>query len=118
MQVTEVSKPSKRLGLRKNELPISYPQARLLMERGEFPRARDVCGSPVWLVSEVEAWLAARPVRPMRGDPGAEGLYAQQQKAAAVSAESRRRSKAKARRDNVRVRAKRAAPPRKAEKRS
>jgi hypothetical protein len=98
-----------RLGLRKHELPISYPQARILMERGEFPRARDVCGSPMWLATEVEAWLRARPVRLMKGDPGVAVVFAQQHKAAAASAESRRRKLAGKRRANVKRRQRRAA---------
>jgi predicted DNA-binding transcriptional regulator AlpA len=35
---------------------------------GRFPRSRVVGGRSMWLSSEVEAWMAALPVRPLKGD--------------------------------------------------
>jgi predicted DNA-binding transcriptional regulator AlpA len=37
-------------------------------EAGKFPRSRIVGGKSMWLSSEVEAWLAGLPVRPLKGD--------------------------------------------------
>jgi predicted DNA-binding transcriptional regulator AlpA len=36
--------------------------------RGEFPRGRIVGGKSAWLASEINDWLAALPVRPLKGD--------------------------------------------------
>ena len=36
--------------------------------RGKFPRARVVGGQSMWLSTEIEAWLAALPVRRLKGD--------------------------------------------------
>jgi predicted DNA-binding transcriptional regulator AlpA len=38
------------------------------MRRGEFPRSRIVGGKSMWLSTEIEAWLAALPVRRLKGD--------------------------------------------------
>jgi predicted DNA-binding transcriptional regulator AlpA len=38
------------------------------MRAGTFPRARVVGGRSMWLSTEVDAWLAALPVRPLKGD--------------------------------------------------
>jgi uncharacterized protein (DUF3820 family) len=37
---------------------------------GKFPRARIVGGKSMWLSTEIDAWLAALPERPLKGDPG------------------------------------------------
>ena len=42
-----------------------------MMRRGAFPRSRIVGGKSMWLSTEVEAWLAALPVRKLKGDPDA-----------------------------------------------
>ncbi len=75
------------------------------MEKNEFPRPVDYANGPRWLDSEITSWMKSRPRRLVRGDPGAEEKYAKQHALAEASAESRRRSKAKVRRDNVRARA-------------
>jgi predicted DNA-binding transcriptional regulator AlpA len=39
------------------------------MRDGKFPRGRIVCGKTQWLSTDIDAWLAALPVRPLKGDP-------------------------------------------------
>ena len=46
----------------------SYPTIWAWMRAGKFPRARIVGGKSMWLTSEVDAWLAALPVRKLKGD--------------------------------------------------
>jgi predicted DNA-binding transcriptional regulator AlpA len=46
----------------------SFPTVWLWMRQGKFPRSRIVGGRSMWLSTEVEAWLAALPVRPIKGD--------------------------------------------------
>ena len=46
----------------------SYPTIWLWMTRGKFPRSRIVGGKSKWLSSEVETWLAALPLRKLKGD--------------------------------------------------
>jgi hypothetical protein len=38
------------------------------MRDGKFPRSRIVGGKSMWLLREVDDWLAALPVRPLKGD--------------------------------------------------
>ena len=38
------------------------------MRRGTFPRSRQLGGKVAWIESEVEAWIAALPVRRLKGD--------------------------------------------------
>ena len=41
------------------------------MREGKFPRSRQIGSRVLWVESEVEAWLAALPVQPLKGDkPG------------------------------------------------
>ena len=47
---------------------VSYPTLWSWMRQGKFPRARAVGGRSMWLSSEIEAWLAALPVRKLKGD--------------------------------------------------
>src|SRR5689334_16848584 len=42
------------------------------MRSGTFPRSRIVGGRSMWLSDEVEAWLRALPVRPLKGDAATE----------------------------------------------
>jgi len=39
---------------------------------GTFPRSRIVGGKSMWLSTEVEAWLAGLPLRPLKGDASPE----------------------------------------------
>lgn len=50
----------------------TYPSLWAMACRGEFPRGRIVGGKSMWLASEIEAWLAALPVRPLKGDASPE----------------------------------------------
>jgi predicted DNA-binding transcriptional regulator AlpA len=47
---------------------VSYPTLWLWMRQGSFPRSRVAGGRSVWRSDEVEAWLAALPVRKLKGD--------------------------------------------------
>jgi prophage regulatory protein len=47
---------------------VSFPTVWSWMRAGTFPRSRVVGGKSMWLSTEVEAWLAALPVRPLKGD--------------------------------------------------
>jgi len=47
---------------------FSYPWLWQMMRRGRFPRGRIVGGKTMWLSTEVEAWLAELPIRPLKGD--------------------------------------------------
>jgi predicted DNA-binding transcriptional regulator AlpA len=47
----------------------SYPSIWSWMRNNTFPRSRIVGGRSMWLSTEVEAWLAALPLRPLKGDP-------------------------------------------------
>jgi predicted DNA-binding transcriptional regulator AlpA len=38
------------------------------MQDGKFPRARDAHGRPVWLASEIDAWMKQLPIRRFKGD--------------------------------------------------
>ena len=38
------------------------------MRAGKFPRARALGGKTVWIKSEIDAWIAALPKRPLKGD--------------------------------------------------
>jgi len=46
----------------------SYQHIWVLMRRGEFPRSRLLGSRPVWLKSEIDAWVAALPVVRLKGD--------------------------------------------------
>jgi predicted DNA-binding transcriptional regulator AlpA len=45
---------------------VTYPTIWLWMREGKFPRSRIVGGKSMWLASEIEAWIAALPVRPLK----------------------------------------------------
>ena len=47
---------------------VTYPTIWSWMRTGAFPRSRIVGGKSMWLSSEVDAWLAALPVRRLKGD--------------------------------------------------
>jgi predicted DNA-binding transcriptional regulator AlpA len=47
---------------------VTFPTVWLWMREGRFPRSRIVGGKSMWLSNEVEAWLAALPVRKLKGD--------------------------------------------------
>ena len=41
----------------------TFPTIWLWMRQGKFPQARDCGGRPAWVESEIDAWIAALPVR-------------------------------------------------------
>jgi predicted DNA-binding transcriptional regulator AlpA len=47
---------------------VTFPTIWAWMRGGKFPRSRIVGGKSMWLSTEVDAWLAALPVRPLKGD--------------------------------------------------
>jgi predicted DNA-binding transcriptional regulator AlpA len=47
---------------------VTFPTIWAWQRAGTFPRSRIVGGKSMWLSSEVEAWMAALPVRPLKGD--------------------------------------------------
>jgi predicted DNA-binding transcriptional regulator AlpA len=47
---------------------VTYPTLWAWMRAGTFPRSRIVGGKSMWLSTEIEAWLAALPLRPLKGD--------------------------------------------------
>jgi predicted DNA-binding transcriptional regulator AlpA len=46
----------------------SYQHIWNLMRRGAFPRSRLLGSRPVWIKSEIDAWIAALPVVRLKGD--------------------------------------------------
>jgi predicted DNA-binding transcriptional regulator AlpA len=46
----------------------SFPTIWKMMRAGTFPRARVSGAKSFWLSTEVENWIAALPVRPLKGD--------------------------------------------------
>jgi predicted DNA-binding transcriptional regulator AlpA len=51
---------------------VSFPTIWDWMRKGKFPRSRIVGGQSKWLSSEIDAWLAQLPVRPLKGDDAPE----------------------------------------------
>jgi predicted DNA-binding transcriptional regulator AlpA len=47
---------------------VSYPTLWSWMRAGMFPRSRIVGGKSMWRSDEVQAWLDALPLRPLKGD--------------------------------------------------
>jgi predicted DNA-binding transcriptional regulator AlpA len=50
---------------------LSYPTIWQWMRSGKFPRSRQLGGKVAWLSDEVDQWIAARPVQPLKGDNAA-----------------------------------------------
>ena len=47
---------------------VTYPTIWAWMREGRFPRSRELGGKVAWIEAEVEAWIAALPVRRLKGD--------------------------------------------------
>ena len=45
---------------------LTYPSIWLMMREGRFPRSRVVGGKSMWVASEIDAWVDALPVRPLK----------------------------------------------------
>ena len=46
----------------------SYPTLWAWQRAGKFPRSRVVGGKSMWLSTDIDAWLAALPIRKLKGD--------------------------------------------------
>jgi predicted DNA-binding transcriptional regulator AlpA len=46
----------------------SFPTIWQMMRAGTFPRSRIVGGRSMWLATDIDAWIAGLPVRPLKGD--------------------------------------------------
>jgi predicted DNA-binding transcriptional regulator AlpA len=49
----------------------SYPTIWVAMVKGLFPRAREQGDRPYWFEHEIDAYLEALPLRPIKGEVGA-----------------------------------------------
>jgi predicted DNA-binding transcriptional regulator AlpA len=47
---------------------VTFPTIWAWMRAGTFPRSRVVGGKSMWLSTDIEGWLAALPVRKLKGD--------------------------------------------------
>ena len=47
---------------------VTFPTIWKMMRAGTFPRSRIVGGKSMWRSDEIDAWLAALPVRALKGD--------------------------------------------------
>jgi AcrR family transcriptional regulator len=47
---------------------VTFPMIWSWMRAGTFPRSRVVGGKSMWRSDEIDAWLAALPVRALKGD--------------------------------------------------
>lgn len=47
---------------------VTFPTIWAWMRAGAFPRSRVCGGKSMWLSSEIDAWLAALPLRKLKGD--------------------------------------------------
>jgi prophage regulatory protein len=47
---------------------VTFPSLWQWMREGRFPRGRIVGGRSMWLSSDIDAWIAALKVRPLKGD--------------------------------------------------
>jgi predicted DNA-binding transcriptional regulator AlpA len=53
---------------------VSFPTIWAWMRAGTFPRSRAVGGKAMWLSNEIEEWMAALPVRPLKGDDDSDAV--------------------------------------------
>ena len=51
-----------------DRIGVSYPTIWQWMRDGKFPRSRDLGGKTKWLESEIDDWIANRPLRRLKGD--------------------------------------------------
>ena len=47
---------------------LTYPTVWKMMRAGTFPRARIVGGKSMWLRTEIDTWMAALPLRKLKGE--------------------------------------------------
>jgi predicted DNA-binding transcriptional regulator AlpA len=53
----------------------TFPSIWAWMRAGTFPRSRVVGGRSMWRSDEIDAWMAALPVRKLKGDAEAEAEH-------------------------------------------
>lgn len=51
-----------------DRIGVTYPTIWQWMRAGKFPRSRELGGKAAWIESEVDEWIAALPVRRLKGD--------------------------------------------------
>lgn len=80
MLISKKKKPSQREVVRRAaqrllsrremlaKVPVSYPTVWKWMREGTFPRSRDIGGKVAWIEHEIDDWIAARPIVPLKGD--------------------------------------------------
>ena len=51
-----------------DRVALSYPTVWAWMREDKFPRSRSVGGKACWVESEVNDWIAKRPLRKLKGD--------------------------------------------------
>jgi predicted DNA-binding transcriptional regulator AlpA len=51
-----------------DKVPLTYASIWQKMRDGTFPRSRAIGGRSVWVEDEIDAWIAALPVRRLKGD--------------------------------------------------
>jgi predicted DNA-binding transcriptional regulator AlpA len=52
-------------------VPFTYTSIWKMMIAGTFPRGREIAGKICWVEAEIEAWIASRPIKRFKGEPGA-----------------------------------------------
>jgi predicted DNA-binding transcriptional regulator AlpA len=50
---------------------VTFPTLWAWMRAGTFPRSRIVGGKSMWVSTEIESWMAALPIRRLKGDEAA-----------------------------------------------
>jgi predicted DNA-binding transcriptional regulator AlpA len=53
----------------RKRIGLSFTTIWKYMRQGTFPRSRECGGKTCWLESEIDAWILARPIRRLKGDP-------------------------------------------------
>ena len=52
-----------------DRIGVTYPCLWAWMQKGQFPRARELGASRIgWLSSEIDDWMRNRPMRKLKGD--------------------------------------------------
>lgn len=51
-----------------HRISLTYPTVWKMMRAGTFPRAVELGGKTAWYESEIDRWIATRPVRVLKGD--------------------------------------------------
>jgi prophage regulatory protein len=70
MLIVSKKKSRKLVGRREvlERVPLTYVTIWKMMQAGTFPRSREIGGKVAWLESEIDAWIASRPIVKLKGD--------------------------------------------------